>query len=158
MANSKQEHDPHWLDHRERRNRSGFGRYPSRRERARDELLRDWYGPDLGREVILSHRRPAQPVGDGIPELMKQLGRSLSLEMDTLQRKWSDVVGVDLAKRTRPVFLRDGVLTVEVLQATWLYVLKTTGKGNLLRCVSDFTEGKVLDVQFVPGGRRHEAE
>ena len=142
-----------WLDHCERRNYSGFGRFPSRRERARDDLMRDWYGDDMGREVIQSHRRPAQAIGDGIPQLMKELGRSVSLGLDTLQRRWSEIVGEDLGRRTRPVFLRDGILTVEVLQATWLYVLKTTGKKDMLEKISQGEDLEVKDIKFVPGGR-----
>jgi hypothetical protein len=147
------ENDTFWLDHQERRNYSGFGRFPSRRERARDEMIRDWYGENLGRGVIQDHRRPAQAIGEGIPQLMKELGRSVSLVLDTLQRRWPEIVGADMARRTWPIFLRDGILTVEVLQAPWLYMLKTSGKNDLLQKLSQVDEITVTDVKFVPGGR-----
>ncbi len=84
---------------------------------------------------------------------MKELGKSRSMELGSMQLEWPKIVGADVADRTKPVFMRDGVLTVEVLQPAWLYALKTSGRPAMLEKVSRFTEGKVTDIRFVPGGR-----
>lgn len=40
-----------------------------------------------------------------------------------LRRQWSDLVGLDVARQTQPLSLRDGILTIGVASSPWLHQL-----------------------------------
>jgi len=152
----KNENNEFWLDHKDNRNRSHFRRRPSYKEKQRDRLLKDWYGETLAREEMLQHRRPALKLSESIPELLKELGKSRSLELGYIQKKWSEIIGKDVAKQTFPTFIKEGVLTVEVNNPTWMYALQSNGLPKMIKSVNEFTDGSVKNIKLIPGGRNRE--
>ncbi len=143
-----------WLDHRDRRNRSHSWRYPSPRERRREQVMRDWFGPDVAAGEIRSHQRPAVALGNSLDSLMRELGRGREVLLEELRDHWSELVGVEVARRTQPLRLFQDCLDVEVSHSTWLYELQTRLGAGLTERVAEFSKGRVCRLRFVPAGRR----
>ncbi len=64
---------------------------------------------------------------------------------------WEDAVGPQIAAATRPMFLRDGVLTVHVKHAVWLQELHQMRQSLLLRVRRVPAGGSVRDLRFRVG-------
>ena len=143
----------HWLERRENRNRSHFARRPSRRERDREAVLTDWFGPDRAPAEIEALRPPARLAGSVIEEVFENLGMSEGVVLDKLKAAWGGMVGVDGARRSRPIALQHGVLRVEVDNSTWLVQLRQEHYAHVLEAVRHMTGNKVRDLRFVVAGR-----
>ena len=148
------EGDPHWLDHRERRHYTHEYRGASRRERSREQVLRDWYGSEPAVFEALAHKRFAVHVGEALDDVLAaSFGMADSVLLEAVQDAWPELVGEQIAAQSRPAALRKGRLDIEVHNASWLYVLKTTQAEAIAERVAEFSDGKVTDVRLVPGGR-----
>ncbi len=152
--NKSSEPDPFWLAHRDRRNRTHFWRRPSRREQHREELMRDWFGPDLARGEILSRKLPACPLADPLDQLLREFGRGHQVVLEQIREKWSELVGSDIARQTQPVGLRQQCLEIEVSNSMWLYELETRMKPQLTERLAGFSDQQVRTLRLVPAGRR----
>lgn len=73
-----------------------------------------------------------QRAGDAVPGLMRQLGLADSFWMQALEREWPQLVGVQVARRTRPGRFNRGVLYVYVTGAPWLAELTRMGQKPML--------------------------
>lgn len=70
-----------------------------------------------------SDRDPTR-VGSLVDQLVGRHGVARSDVLSIVVGSWSEVVGADIARRTRPVDLRGGVLTVEVDDPAWATQLR----------------------------------
>lgn len=146
----------HWMDRREHRDWSHFGRTPSRRERGREQLLKDWFGEDLGRLEIVERQRPAEHVSGALDEVFRKFGMHSQVLIHDIQAKWAELVGADIAAQSAPIQIRGNRLLVEVVNSSWMYVLNTMHRQDICTRVRDFTDGSVNNVTFVPPGRHYE--
>ncbi len=64
---------------------------------------------------------------------------------------WEEAVGPQIAAATRPVSMRDGVLTVHVKHAVWLQELHQMRQGLLRRVRRVAAGGVVRDLRFKVG-------
>jgi predicted nucleic acid-binding Zn ribbon protein len=64
------------------------------------------------------------PLGDALAALGAELGLTAGDAASQLARRWSEVVGMDVAEHARPGAVRDGVLTVVVDEAVWATQLR----------------------------------
>ena len=67
--------------------------------------------------------KSADRIGSIIPGVLKQLGLEGRIEEEKLKRQWASVAGEAIAKVSRPVRVRDGVLYVEVESGAWVQEL-----------------------------------
>lgn len=67
----------------------------------------------------LVRRRRAIPIAEILQKAVPQKARARLFSVDLVRRGWSEVVGRDLAKRSEPCALSNGVLTVRVGDARW---------------------------------------
>ena len=145
--------DAHWLDRRDNRSRTHFGRRRSRREQAREELLGAWYGPDQGRLEVLAQQGPPRSIGEVVPRVLEMFGLRENLELIELLERWPDLVGQDIARRAEPVAYRRGTVLVEVCDSSWLFALENMHKQSILAAVRNVLPRSV-GLRFVPAGRR----
>lgn len=145
--------DPHWLDRRDNRSRTHFGRRRSRREEAREELLGAWYGPDRGRLEVLAQQGRARSVGEVVPDVLGMFGLRGDFELTELLEQWPSLVGQDIARRAEPVAYRRGTILVEVCDSSWLFALENMHKQSILAAVQSVLPRSV-GLRFVPAGRR----
>ena len=150
----REELDPYWLEHRDRRSRTHHFRRPSPRERSREQLLRDWYGDDLATGEMLTHKKPAVHVSEAMGEVLASLGMRRQATLEKLRDNWAEIVGPDIAGQSAPVAMYEQRVDVEVSSAPWMYVLKTMHQPMVTERVAEFTDGDVTEVRFVPHGRR----
>jgi hypothetical protein len=145
----------YWADRTARRRLTHLARRPSLTERRRETTLAEWYGADLATGEIEAHRSPARPLAEILDEALRDIGLGDVCLLERLRGLWPSLVGADVARRATPASLRDHLLTVEVANATWLYVLEREHRTSICAKVRAATAGEVADVRFAPPGRRH---
>jgi len=146
---------PYWLDRAERRNRTHFARRPSLRERSREQVLRDWFGEERATGEILAHQSPAVHIAGPLDSALTRLGLRRPVDLERLRDDWAEIVGADLAHYCQPVALHGTCLDVEVVDAAWLYELRTMHSREIQARVERASEGRVNTVRFAPHGRRY---
>jgi predicted nucleic acid-binding Zn ribbon protein len=62
-------------------------------------------------------------VGEILPRVLELMGLDDKFEEAKLLQGWVDVVGPEIAKRSRPRMLRDGILFIEVENSVWMQEL-----------------------------------
>ena len=122
-------------------------------ERRRERTLADWYGPELAPGEIGAHRAGARPLGELLDDALRGICTGDVLVLERVRELWPSLAGADVARRALPVALREHVLTIEVANATWRYVLEREHQERLSRRLRDATAGEVVDIRFVPPGR-----
>jgi hypothetical protein len=73
-------------------------------------------------------RRPEDhdpvPIADALAAVSAELGLPAGDVLSTLDRRWSEIVGVDVAGHARLVAVRDGVITIAVDSPPWATQLR----------------------------------
>mgnify|MGYP006300072973 CR=1 FL=1 len=152
-GNQPREQADNWLDRKERRESYRFGRHPTPKERRREEVIRDWLGPEEARNFILNHQRQAEHIGEVLGDVLSSIGMRRQALLEKLMDKWPELVGDDIAKKSMPCRLMAQRLDVEVENPSWLYILRTTHAASILARVQKFSEGAISEIRFVPAGR-----
>ncbi|MHA3771745.1 DUF721 domain-containing protein [Verrucomicrobiota bacterium sgz303538] len=97
-------------------------------EKLRARVIAEWRGlPE-----IPFVRDTAKPISDALTKVMTGLGLKDRLKEDEVLKAWGEIVGDFIAKHSAPQRLKDGVLTVRVLQPTVHYELDRVWKRELL--------------------------
>ncbi len=157
--NNQNENSPdsttfHWLEHRDRSNLTHFRRFPSRRERRREQALKDWFGTELGRNEIQARQQPSAPLEKTLDGLMKELGKGRQVLLEQIKDRWPELAGADIARQTSPLKLYHQCLDIEVSNSMWLYELQTRRKNLLLQRLKEFSNNQIQDIRLLPAGRR----
>jgi predicted nucleic acid-binding Zn ribbon protein len=94
----------------------------------------------------------ARPLGELVPEVLKNLGLGSRLDEAQVLGAWREIVGDFLAQHSEPARLRDGILFVRVLQPTVHYELDRVWKQEILRKMKErFGARVVRGVRFFVG-------
>ena len=72
-----------------------------------------------------------EPVGTVLDQLLAELNLEERFAAAAATDQWTEVVGPEVARRTRPVGVRDGELLVEVRGAVWMGHLAILRHGML---------------------------
>lgn len=147
------QHASRWTERTGRYRLTHAARGATALERRRERALADWYGPDLAPGEIGAHRAEARPLGELLDEALRGLVRADVLALERVRSLWPSLAGADVARRALPIALREHVLTVEVANATWRYVLEREHQERLCRRLREATDGEVAAIRFVPPGR-----
>src|SRR5947208_16945699 len=95
----------------------------------RAAVIQEWRG--------LPERPPSrdrwQPTSQLLPALMQKLGLKERLRESEVVDAWSSIVGEFIAAHSAPVALRDGILSVRVLQLAFHYELEQIATRELTR-------------------------
>lgn len=114
-------------------------------DKLRARVLSEWRGlPE-----IPFTRDTARPIGDPLTKVMAALGLKDRLKEDEVMKAWSEIAGDFIAKHSAPQRLKDGVLTVRVLQPTVHYELDRVWKRELLaKLKARFGSKLVREIRF----------
>ncbi len=100
-------------------------------------------------------RRPklkqAALAGDLVDKLLKGLGLDEQLQQYRALIIWEEVVGPQIAARTRPVRIREGVLEVNVDQPTWMQQLQFMKPKILAQLNAELGKATVKDLYLKRG-------
>jgi predicted nucleic acid-binding Zn ribbon protein len=84
-----------------------------------------------------------------LPRVLKQLGLDQGLLGWRVVQEWAQVVGPRVARHTRAVAFRDGVLHVEVEGSAWMHELGFLKRDLLQKVNRHIGSRLVRDVRFV---------
>ncbi len=143
----------HWTERTGRYRLTHSERGATAQERRREQTLAEWYGPELAPGEIGAHRAGARPLGELLDEALRGLRSGDVCVLERVRELWPSLAGTDVARRALPVALRERVLTVEVANATWRYVLEREHRDRLCSRLREATAGDIAEVRFVPPGR-----
>jgi hypothetical protein len=103
-------------------------------------------------------RRPRRPrlkqaarAGDLVDKLLKGLGLDERLHQYRALIIWEEVVGPQIAARTRPVRIREGVLEVNVDQPTWRQQLQLMKPKILAQLNAELGKATIKDIYLKRG-------
>ena len=82
-------------------------------------------------------------ISDAVPQLSDRLTEL------KIKSGWASIVGADVARRTQPVALSGGCLTITVDNSPWLHELTLRGQELTTRVAAGFPI--VRSLRFVPG-------
>jgi predicted nucleic acid-binding Zn ribbon protein len=100
-----------------------------RSEDIRRRVLEEWRG--LPEEPIARER--CVNASDALKKLLRKLGLSERLNEEEIRSAWREIVGDFLATHSLPVSVRNGILTVQVIQPAVRYELDRSWKRDILR-------------------------
>ena len=63
--------------------------------------------------------REPRPIGESLERISRAMGAGRATGLASLFDRWPDIVGPSVAAHSRPLTLRDGVLTVAVDDPAW---------------------------------------
>lgn len=114
-------------------------------EELRARVLTEWRG--LPQKPLAPDR--AAPVSGAVAKLMQSLGLRERLRSEEVLQAWEEVVGEFCARHSSPQGLKDGVLTVHVLQPTLHFELDRVWKREILaKLKARFGSRAVRDIRF----------
>ncbi len=103
-------------------------------------------------------KRPHRPrmkqaarAGELVDKLLKGLGLDERLQQYRALIIWDDVVGPQIAARTRPVRIREDVLEVNVDQPTWMQQLQLMKPKILTRLNAELGKAAIKDLYLKRG-------
>ena len=143
---------PDWLARRDHGGRTHGSRRASYREMQRERLVADWLGGVFAADAMAELRGPVQRVGDIVEDVLAGIDSEGVLLLDTLVRKWPELVGEDIARISAPVRCEGGVLWIGVTSTTWRCVLEQQHRARILARLREASKGAVRNVRFVPAG------
>jgi hypothetical protein len=101
-------------------------------------------------------RRPrlkhAARAGDLVDKMLKGFGLDERLQQYRALIIWEEVVGPQIAARTRPVRIREGVLEVNVDQPTWMQQLQLMKPKILAQLNAELGKASIKDL-FLKRGK-----
>lgn len=114
-------------------------------EDIRRRVIEEWRGlpdrPEKADRCVLA--------ADALKKILPKLGLTERLNEQEVQAAWREIVGDFLAEHSVPVSMREGVVTVQVLQPTVRYELDRTWKKEILaKLKARFGAKTVKEIRF----------
>ena len=97
--------------------------------------------------------RDPKPLGDLMQLLVAGRGWGERMYLDRLVQAWPEVVGPQIAARSEPVRLAQGVLTVRADPGAWAAELTLLGPSLAARASEALGEGAVREVRVQAASR-----
>ena len=114
-------------------------------QQLRNRVLAEWRGLP---QTPLNVDRTV-PVAEAVTKLMQSLGLQDRMRAEVVFGAWRDIVGEFVAKHSTPRQLKDGVLTVSVLQPTMCFELERNWKREILdKLKKRFGARAVREIKF----------
>ena len=115
--------------------------------RFREQVLRDWLGCDDAADLEEGVYTADEVLGD----LVKKLGLQDGVTEEDLKSRWRQTAGDFIANHAAPESLRNGILTLHVLQPAMRYHLEQSKAPLLERLQSELGAKVVRDIRFALG-------
>jgi len=91
------------------------------------------------------------PLGEVLRERFRSLGWETRLQQMEIFQRWEEAVGSQIARRARPVQIRNGRLTVAVENPSWAQQLSFLRKELLQKIEATVGKGLVKEIYLVSG-------
>jgi len=93
-----------------------------------------------------------EPLSQLVPEVMTHLQRDIKEKREVLKNGWREVIGEDLSTWSRPVWVSEGELLVEVDSTTVMDVLRYKADQIMEKVNEIMEDGRITSVRFRLGG------
>ena len=123
------------------------GRGVARRKVIRAQVLRDFRGIGEPLDLEANVSTPADVLND----ILKDLRLTEGIEESRLRGAWTEVAGEFVGRQTEPVSLRQGKLTLKVIQPSMRFHLEQTKKDLLRRLQQKLGGNTIREVQLILG-------
>ena len=133
------------------------GPFPTREERAREELVCEWHGGEDNRANTLAHFHPkAKPIAPLVQEFANRLQSREDRLVAEIQARWPELTGGDaILGRLRPVQLIKDLLVLEAPDAMTLFVARPPKlQEMLLTRLEAEIPGEVRSIRLRQAGRK----
>lgn len=115
--------------------------------RIRRAILSEWWDGVEPRHPDVGLHRP----DEFLPAILKSVGATEGIDEERLRELWREIAGDLVARHTSPDSLKNGCLTLKVLQPAMRFQLEQM-KGKLLANLrASLGEGKVKTIRFSLG-------
>ena len=119
----------------------------ARRKAIRAQVLRDFRGAGEPLDLEANVSTPADIIND----VLKDLKLAEGVEESRLRGAWTQVAGDFVGRQTEPVSLRNGKLTLRVIQPSMRFHLEQTKKDLLKRLQQELGANTIREVHLVLG-------
>jgi len=123
------------------------GRGVARRKAIRAQVLKDFRGVGEPLDLEANVSTPADVLSD----ILKALRLTEGIEESRLRGAWTEVAGEFVGRQTEPVSLRQGKLTLKVIQPSMRFHLEQTKKDLLRRLQKKLGGNTIREVQLILG-------
>ena len=110
-------------------------------------MLRDFRGAGEPLDLEANVSTPADIIND----VLKDLKLAEGVEERRLRGAWTQVAGDFVGRQTEPVSLRNGKLTLRVIQPSMRFHLEQTKKDLLKRLQQELSANTIREVHLVLG-------
>lgn len=115
---------------------------------SRDALKRRKKARDHEHDVPFAPGRDPKGLGDALADLTNELGWKPALAQSDLLEDWAELVGPDVAERTSPQGITNGVLTVLCESTAWATQLKFMSSDVLTKILQKHPDSKITSIRF----------
>lgn len=112
----------------------------------------------MPRDIITDVPRSYSLLADVMKRVLPSETRDRIYGIELVQKRWKDAVGADLARRSEPDSLNDGVLTLRVADAAWGRMLMKLGKTIVPRLNRELGVWLVRRINFKTVTRLEQAD
>ena len=97
--------------------------------------------------------RKANPVKltHVVQTLVKNLGIGPDIHLEKIKKNWQEIVGVTNSRNTRPVSLKNEILTVAVSSPVWISEVRFQ-KASFMKKIKEFKpeiNAEIKDIRFI---------
>ena len=89
-----------------------------------------------------------EEIGLIISQLIKKLDTKTHGSIQEIVQAWQNAVEAKALPHTKPVAIKQNILTIEVDSSTWLYFLSLKKKNILENMKKILGKGKIEDIRF----------
>jgi predicted nucleic acid-binding Zn ribbon protein len=104
---------------------------------------------------VTQHPKSSKPtaIKDILEQTLKLIKKPAAAQLMDLSHAWSQLLGPTISQKTEPVFLRNGVLTINTKSSSWNQELQLL-KNQILQKIQDqFPSLQVKELRFQSRGR-----
>ncbi len=116
-------------------------------------LLRDWYGEKSGKSQISAYMPKCIHVRDAVKRILSDVSYDDGILLEKLQNAWNKLVGTEVSNNSKPVSLKNGILTIEAKNSVWLSELKNFYAHKIEEQVRTVCGASVKKIYFAPAGK-----
>ncbi|MEI6054619.1 MAG: DUF721 domain-containing protein [Lentisphaerota bacterium] len=133
---------------------ASFNRMKRKRIDEIGSILKDWYGENIGKEELKAYFPKVVAVKDVLKKIVSNENYEEIELLVKLQKSWLDIVGSEVSANSKPLSLKDGVLTIQAKNSAWLSELKNFySKTVETRLNGLLKKGKFKKVYYVSAGK-----
>lgn len=133
---------------------ASFNRMKRKRLDEIGSILTDWYGNEIGKEELKAYFPKVVAVKDILKKIVSNENYEEIELLGKLQKSWPDIVGLEVSANSKPLSLKDGVLTIQAKNSAWLSEIKNFySKTVETRLNGLLKKGKFKKFYYVSAGK-----